>query len=87
MTRDLMRYTMSDGQMVHLVDRGWEWATLCSLGTLRHVMRRVERPVDCMTCLVRANGPFVSERIATALGIPNKFLYGDSDDKDVGDER
>ncbi len=74
--RDLVAYAASNDLMTHFIDREFEWATLCSLGTSTHVMRPVQREVNCMTCLVRANEPSLSERMATALHVPKEFLYG-----------
>ena len=46
----------------------------------------VTADVNCMTCLVRANGPSFEERIASAWQLPKEFLY-DMDEDDGPDDR
>ena len=78
---DVLRGGVAGPTIVHYVNPGPDWSTLCRQwdnGRVAH--RGTMLDVDCMTCLVHATRPSIEDRIATAMGVPKEFLFAEEDD-------
>lgn len=57
----------------------------CGASAAPEDVRKTDAPVDCMTCLVRANDRPIEDIISATLRLPKEFLYGESKDNGVDD--
>lgn len=83
---DLVRFAILGDPVTHFAEGAFPHVTLCGASTEHGKAWATPRRVDCMTCLVRANRPSTTDKIAAALGVPKEFLYG-RDKEDGADDR
>lgn len=82
---DLVRFSILGDPVMHFAEVEFPHVTLCGACVEHGRAWRTPRSVDCMTCLVRASRPSITDRIATALHVPKEFLYGDDEDGGADD--
>lgn len=83
---DLVRFAILGDPVTHFADSAFPHVTLCGVGTEHGKTWATLRSVDCMTCLVCANRPSFTDKIATVLHVSKEFLYG-RDEEDGADDR